>query len=141
MGGSATEVTAKTQRILLECASFDPVLIRRAGRALGLTSDSAYRFERGIDAANIENVAKQAVSLLVELTGGVVTHYRDVSTKKAPTKKSFSVNITEISHFIGANITLVQAQSPLGFLRQVERCKAMALAQIIFQRRIIHAFG
>ena len=101
MGGSATEVTAKTKRILLECASFDPVLIRRAGRVLGLTSDSAYRFERGVDVANIENVAKQALSLLVELAEGVVTHYRDISTKKAEIKKSFSVNVSQISHFLG----------------------------------------
>jgi phenylalanyl-tRNA synthetase beta chain len=49
MGGSATEVTADTADLFLECAYFAPALVRRTRRALGLSTEASYRFERGID--------------------------------------------------------------------------------------------
>ena len=48
MGGLATGVTTSTRRILLETAVFDPAFVRRTSRRLGLSSDSSYRFERGV---------------------------------------------------------------------------------------------
>ena len=116
MGGQATEVTAKTKRILLESAYFDPVLIRRAGRTLGLTSDSAYRFERGVDLSNVDIAAKRALSRLLEFAGGNVVNYRDVAVKKTVTQKQFSVDIKEISRFLGTDVPTVQAKKILGKL-------------------------
>jgi phenylalanyl-tRNA synthetase beta chain len=49
MGGIETEVSASTKTLLLESAYFDPPTIRRASRALGISTDSSYRFEREID--------------------------------------------------------------------------------------------
>lgn len=49
MGGAATEVTTETVDVLLECAYFTPVGIRRTRKALGLSTEASYRFERGID--------------------------------------------------------------------------------------------
>ena len=49
MGGADSEVTASTTRVLLEAAYWDPGSIRRTARALSLTTDAAYRFERGGD--------------------------------------------------------------------------------------------
>ena len=50
MGGANSEVTDQTRHILLEAASFKPTSIHRTGEALGLASESRYRFERGISA-------------------------------------------------------------------------------------------
>src|SRR4029078_1115518 len=49
MGGKDSEVTDATTHIFLEVANFNPPRIRDARRALGLTTDASYRFERGVD--------------------------------------------------------------------------------------------
>jgi len=64
MGGQNTEVLATTRRVLFESAHFSPVSIRTTGRKLGLSSESSYRFERGVDPAGTLYAADRAVSLL-----------------------------------------------------------------------------
>jgi phenylalanyl-tRNA synthetase beta chain len=49
MGGFDTEITASTKNILIECAWFNPSIIRRTARRLGLKTDASYRFERRVD--------------------------------------------------------------------------------------------
>ena len=49
MGGGESEITAQTQRVLLECAYFEPRGVRRAARRHGLHTESSHRFERGVD--------------------------------------------------------------------------------------------
>ncbi|HWG38522.1 MAG TPA: phenylalanine--tRNA ligase subunit beta [Terriglobales bacterium] len=49
MGGEATKVTARTRRVLLESAWFDPGTVRRSARRHGLHTDASHRFERGAD--------------------------------------------------------------------------------------------
>ena len=49
MGGRDSEVTDATTDIFLEVANFNPRRIRDARRALGLSTDASYRFERGVD--------------------------------------------------------------------------------------------
>ncbi|MGE5663107.1 MAG: phenylalanine--tRNA ligase subunit beta [Deltaproteobacteria bacterium] len=64
MGGLNTEVLPTTRRVLFESAHFSPVSIRSTGRRLGLSSESSYRFERGVDPAGTAYAADRAVSLL-----------------------------------------------------------------------------
>ncbi len=113
MGGAVTQVSAQTKRILLESAYFDPVLIRRAGRALGLTSDSAYRFERGVDFCGVDRGAKVALSRIVQSAGGKVVAYRDISFKKIAVQKSFVISAVEMSKFLGADIGAAQIKKIL----------------------------
>ena len=70
MGGKASEVNEKTANVLLESARFDPLVIRTASRALGLKSDSSYRFERGIDPAMAEFASRRAAQLILQIAGG-----------------------------------------------------------------------
>ncbi|MBI3323952.1 MAG: phenylalanine--tRNA ligase subunit beta [Candidatus Omnitrophica bacterium] len=72
MGGRDSAVNQTTTTILLESAWFDPVLIRRTVRGLGLASDSSYRFERGVDIHGVEAASRRAAELLVKLAGGRV---------------------------------------------------------------------
>ena len=72
MGGRDTEVTGATRRVLLESAWFDPLVTRRASRALGLASDSSYRFERGVDVEQAATAARRAAALIIEIAGGRV---------------------------------------------------------------------
>ncbi len=49
MGGENSEIRIRTKNILIESAYFNPSSIRKTSKALGLTTDASYRFERGID--------------------------------------------------------------------------------------------
>jgi phenylalanyl-tRNA synthetase beta chain len=64
MGGKDSEVDDGTTRVLFESAHFAPASIRKTSRRLGLSSESSYRFERGVDPAGTLYAADRAVSLL-----------------------------------------------------------------------------
>ncbi len=66
MGGKATEITPETQRIVLESARFDPILVRRTSRFLKLGTDSSYRFERPIEPGWVTWASDRAAALLIE---------------------------------------------------------------------------
>lgn len=83
MGGADSGVTAATTTVLLESALFDPITVRRTARALGLASESSYRFERGVDPAGVETASARAAALLGELAGARQTAVVDVGTKPA----------------------------------------------------------
>lgn len=70
MGGEETGVTESTVNVLLEAAYFAPSGIRRTSRRLGLSSDSSYRFERGIDPQQVQGGSELATKLILEIAGG-----------------------------------------------------------------------
>lgn len=70
MGGVDAEVDESTTDILLESAYFAPQIVRRAARQLGLSSDSSYRFERGVDPQGVAAAARRAIQLILEIAGG-----------------------------------------------------------------------
>ena len=70
MGGLDTEVTEATTNVLIESAEFDPLNVRRTSRALQLTSESNFRFERGVDPVGVETASRRACRLICELAGG-----------------------------------------------------------------------
>src|SRR5574341_23052 len=70
MGSADSEVSETTTDIVLEDAYFQPVRIRRTRRALGLSSESSYRFERGIDLLGMPDALRRAVELITALAGG-----------------------------------------------------------------------
>jgi phenylalanyl-tRNA synthetase beta chain len=72
MGGAATEVSERTTDVLLECAWFDPTRVRAARRAVGLSTDASYRFERGTDRWGAVDAFRRALQLLVTVAGGSV---------------------------------------------------------------------
>jgi phenylalanyl-tRNA synthetase beta chain len=70
MGSADSEVSQATRDLVLECAYFQPTRIRRTRRALGLSSESSYRFERGIDMLGMPDAMRRAVELIVAVAGG-----------------------------------------------------------------------
>ena len=77
IGGKETEVSDSTKDILLESAFFNPSSVRKTSRTLGLSSESAYRFERGVDKEAVILALDRATELVVELAGGEVTKITD----------------------------------------------------------------
>ena len=72
MGGEDSEVTEETTTILLESANFQGVSIRRTSRSLGLSSESAARFEKGIDPHGTVFASHRAAHLLESIVGAKV---------------------------------------------------------------------
>ena len=70
MGGQTSEVTTTTVDIVLESARFNPLSIRTTARSLTLSSDSSFRFERGIDPAMADFASRRAAALIMEVAGG-----------------------------------------------------------------------
>ncbi len=70
MGGMDTRVTASTQRVFLEAAHFAPDAVIGRARKLGMHTDAAHRFERGVDPALPALAIERATQLIVELGGG-----------------------------------------------------------------------
>lgn len=70
MGGAGTGVDADTTDVFVESAYWNPVEIAATGRALKITSDARYRFERGVDPAFTPDGADLAAAMIVALCGG-----------------------------------------------------------------------
>lgn len=107
MGGERTEVTERTQNILLESAYFDSVLVRRGGRALGLSSEASYRFERGVDMERVDLAADRAIMLIRELAGGNVCQRNDVSLPRArKVRKEIVVSRSQTEAILGSPVPM-----------------------------------
>jgi len=78
MGGRDTEVTPATTDIFLEVAAFNPRRVRQMRRALSLSTEASYRFERGTDASAASRRLQEAVALIVALAGGVAEAAVDI---------------------------------------------------------------
>ncbi|RKU35734.1 phenylalanine--tRNA ligase subunit beta [Candidatus Poribacteria bacterium] len=72
MGGYDSEITETTCDVLLESAYFNPSSIRATAKALGMSTEASYRFERGADPGVVPAALDRAAELIAELTGGTV---------------------------------------------------------------------
>src|SRR5215831_17116960 len=118
MGGAETEISASTKNVLLESANFDPLSIRKTSRALGLSTEASYRFERGADVEMARYACDRAASLIQAVAGGTV--YRGVIDVYPRQRKPVAVNLRRhrIEAFLGAAVpdaTVEQIFSRLGF--------------------------
>ncbi|PIS07566.1 phenylalanine--tRNA ligase subunit beta [Candidatus Berkelbacteria bacterium CG10_big_fil_rev_8_21_14_0_10_43_13] len=70
MGGKNSEISESTSTVILEAAEFDPTSIRQSAKSLNLSTESSYRFERGIDSGGVEYALNQATKLISEISDG-----------------------------------------------------------------------
>ena len=82
IGGAESEITATTKNVLLECAWFEPSVIRRTARRLGIKTDASYRFERRVD----PNDTLLAVQMTAQMIGGAAEAPIDVNAAETPVK-------------------------------------------------------
>ncbi len=100
MGGKNTEVTETTRNILLESAYFEPISIRRTGRVLALSSDSSYRFERGVDRGMINAASDRATALIVSEAGGTIHDFYEEGNLTAE-KVSIDLDVDRAGNTLG----------------------------------------
>ena len=70
MGGGETEISFSTKNVLIECAWFEPIAIRRATRFLKLHTEASTRFSRGADPEMAELASRRCAELILQLAGG-----------------------------------------------------------------------
>jgi phenylalanyl-tRNA synthetase beta chain len=85
MGGEESGISDDTVNVLIESAYFLPSSVRKTSRALGLSSEASYRFERGTDIEGVIRAQSRCVELICEIAGGVATEDAiDVYPTKRP---------------------------------------------------------
>ena len=79
MGGEDSGVSASTRNILIESAHFNPRVIRKAARKIGLSSDASFRFERGADIAIAPDAINMALDMIQKSASQPlnITYYSD----------------------------------------------------------------
>jgi phenylalanyl-tRNA synthetase beta chain len=70
MGGRRTAIDETTTEVLLESAHFAPDAVAGRARRLGLFTDAAQRFERGVDPTLPALALERATALLLKIAGG-----------------------------------------------------------------------
>ena len=116
MGGAETEISFSTKNVLIECAWFEPVAIRRAARFLKLHTEASTRFGRGADPEMAELASRRAAELILQLAGGeLLCGVIDVYPgKRAP--KKIRVTRAEILRVMGADVPDKQIEASLSAL-------------------------
>ena len=103
MGGEYSGVMPDTQEVILESAYFLPSSIRATSRKLGLSSDSSYRFERGVDPEMIENASNRAAGLILKLAGGSLVSELVNVRSRPEERKRILCRFDKIRSLLGMN--------------------------------------
>jgi len=115
MGGKETEVTFKTRNILLEGAVFNPMLVRRAKQKLGLQSESAYRFERGVDLEAVRNASLAAQELILKLASGKPSGFKSLGASKV-IYAVINLDVAYLNKLLGTAISVLKVKQILNRL-------------------------
>jgi phenylalanyl-tRNA synthetase beta chain len=115
MGGKDTEVSSSTKNVLIESAYFDPASIRKTSRALGLISDSSYRFERGVDKGMVRPSSDRASALITSEAGGTAGTFYDQSSIEE-SRREISLEAEKPGRLLGVELSAGEIKDILGRL-------------------------
>jgi phenylalanyl-tRNA synthetase beta chain len=103
MGGHDSEVTDATTDLLIEVASFEPKSTRSTRRAIGLSTDASYRFERGVDPELSPLGLERVVRLILTLAGGKADGAVDL-VGELPARRELSLRTSRVTQVLGAAV-------------------------------------
>jgi phenylalanyl-tRNA synthetase beta chain len=113
MGGFDTEVSDRTTSLLIESAEFDPLAIRRTSRRLGLSSESSYRFIRGVDPAGLDWASRRCCQLIVDVAGGEVAEGAASAGPAVAERPPVVLRFAQLKRILGIDIDPAEARSIL----------------------------
>jgi phenylalanyl-tRNA synthetase beta chain len=124
MGGLESSVTDATTSIFFEAAYFDPDVIKGKTRHLGINSDAAYRFERGVDPTSARDGIEYATRLAVAICGTADTTIGPITEAvgQLPVRQPVSVRVERVCRLIGMQIPIAEMKTIL----QKLACKVVA---------------
>jgi phenylalanyl-tRNA synthetase beta chain len=109
MGGLHSGVTETTTDILLESAWFTPQGVRRTSRRTALSSDSSYRFERGVDPQGVLTASALAVRLILETAGGTAEPAVQAAGGAPVLTQPVALDLKKLDQLMGGSISHVEA--------------------------------
>lgn len=122
MGGLNSEVKDDTETVFLESAYFTPSSIRKSARWLGMSTDAAFRFERGIDPEGVVRAANRAAQLMAELGNGAICHgIIDEYPREVPTARDIPLRRRRVEDALGVAIGADEVTSILARLEMQVR--------------------
>ena len=101
MGGLNSEITDGTKNVFFEAAKFARDSVRRTSRSLGQSSDSSFRFEKGVSAYTSEKGMARALHLIEELDCGTVTNLSEDVCAADLTPRKMTASIQKIEALLG----------------------------------------
>ncbi len=113
MGGLNSGVDETTTTIVLECAIFKASSVRWTSRSLGLSSDSSYRYERGVDPHTALEAARRAVDLIIETAGGTVVGPLAIVGGDVPWEREITVTSTFVEERLGFPVPAPEMRASL----------------------------
>ena len=117
MGGANSEIQDDTSSVVLEAAYFHPPSIRRTSRKLGLSTEAAFRFERGVDPVGVVDAANRAAELMRELAGGVIARGMIDVVGGIPLPKPLTIRSSRAKKVMGFDVTTAEIK---GFLQRLQ---------------------
>jgi phenylalanyl-tRNA synthetase beta chain len=117
-GGAETAVTEETTNLLIESATFDPVVVREMSRRHNISSDSSFRFERGVNPRQVEPCADRLTGLLLEVSGGTLCNGTLRDGKELPEPITVSMRTDYCKERLGYEISddlIVDCLNSVGF--------------------------
>ncbi len=113
MGGGNSEVSDATKRVFLECAEFDPVLVRKAKTKHGKLTDAATRFERGVDPKGLPAVVSRFAALVIELAGGKIAGSARAESVPPKPRPTIEMPVSYVRDFIGVDVKDSEVEAAL----------------------------
>ena len=104
MGGEATAVSVTTTDIFLESAFFAPGAIVGKARRLNFSTDSSYRFERGVDFANTRAALERATALVIQICGGEAGPVTEV-LNQLPARAPVRLRMARLTATLGITVS------------------------------------
>lgn len=105
MGGLNSEITENTKEVLFESAKFMKDNVRKTARKLGLHSDAAARYEKGIDEYSVECGMARALNLTQALgVGKISASHFDVSAGASTRRREIRVETAKINYVLGIEV-------------------------------------
>jgi len=112
-GGKLPEIDKKTNTVVLEAASFDSIVIRKASQKINLRTDASLRFEHGIDTNLTEIALNQLAVLIQEVAGGKIAKgFVDIYPKPS-IPKVIRLDLPYVKSLLGVDISEKEIQSIL----------------------------
>ena len=116
MGGKESEINDTTKNIFLESAYFDPACVRKTSKVLGLSTESSYRFERGVDIEGVTRALDKAAQMIHELAGGDII-YGIIDKYPRPHKPAaIKTRLSRINKLLGINVKKKEVEDCLNRL-------------------------
>lgn len=117
MGGLDSAVGEGTRNIFLESAWFNPAVIVGKARALGMATESAHRFERGVDPGLQVLAIERATALIIEIAGGRPGPVVDIcDAAHLPAPVAIDLRLDRVNELLGSELDADTVRNTLELL-------------------------